>query len=204
MRCGSSACWTSGTVGPKRRRRARRRAYLALRVLDGAAEPPGDQDQAVAADLDLVEALEALRDVRGDAAIVDAGAVTAAEIDDRADRTLDADLAVLLADLLVDDRDVGLFPASQDGLGPDDAVDGGRVVAVHHGQDEDVRRAERSLAVPLVDGFGDVFGGGVAGGGHTVNLVADGVPVKAVPILSSRRVTAPLRPAAVGRDGRVV
>lgn len=108
-------------------------------------------------DLDLVEVAQAMGDTLREAPAVDAGAVAAAVIDDAADRSLDPDPAVLLADLLVVEDEAGRFPAAESDLGTGDAMDGGNVIAVDDHQNEDVRRSERELPLLAIGRFTGPF-----------------------------------------------
>src|SRR6266478_3356686 len=105
-------------------------------------ESSREQEQAVAADLDLVEVPQALGDVRGQAPAVHARPVPASDIDDGADRAFHLDLAVDAADLLFLDGDVAFVAAPDDRLGADQAIDRGGIVPFDHDQDERVGRAE--------------------------------------------------------------
>ena len=109
------------------------------------------------ADLDLIEVAQAVSDPLREAPAVDAGAVAAAGIDDAADRTLDPDFAVFLADLLVVEDEAGRLPAAESDLGAGDAMNGGDVVAVDDHQNEDVRCSERELPLLTIGRFAGPF-----------------------------------------------
>ena len=100
----------------------------------------------MAADLDLVQASQALTNTRGEAAAIHEGAVPTPGIDDGADGAFDPDPAVHLAHLLVRDREVAVLPPAEDRLRSDDPMNDRRVLSLDDEKDEDVRRSERALA----------------------------------------------------------